>query len=247
MDAEASMPTIKDMAQRTVVHLIPTLLSEDGLMTIPPGTIAAIEACRILFVENERTARRQIRRLIPSFDIDGRTWHRMEPDMKEVKRAFGEALRSGLEIGILSEAGCPGIADPGQELVRLAQQEGATVRPHTGPSSILLALMASGLNGQQFRFNGYLPVPSDARKKAVRDLEADAWRTGCTQLFIETPYRNAAMMETLLSVCRPDTRLCIAVGITSDTESIRTLPVEAWKRQRPTIGKVPAIFLLGKD
>lgn len=217
------------------------------MQTIPPGTLDAIETCRILFVENERTARRQIRRLLPSFDIDGRTWHRMEQDMTEAKRAFVEALRSGLDIGILSEAGCPGIADPGQELVRMAQQEGAIVRPHTGPSSILLALMASGLNGQQFRFNGYLPVASDARRKAVRDLESDAWRTGCTHLFIETPYRNEAMVETLLSVCRPDTRLCIAMGITSPSENIRTMPVEAWKRQRPSIGKVPAIFLLGRD
>jgi 16S rRNA (cytidine1402-2'-O)-methyltransferase len=241
------MSTSKDMYPKAVVHLIPTLLSEEGMQAIPPGTLEALEACRILFVENERTARRQIRKMLPSFDIDSRSWHRMEQDMSEAKRAFGEALRSGLDIGILSEAGCPGIADPGQELVRIAQQEGATVRPHTGPSSILLALMASGLNGQQFRFHGYLPVASDARRKAVRDLESDVWKTGCTHLFIETPYRNDAMVETLLSVCRPDTRLCIAVGITSPSESIRTMPVETWRRQRPVIGKVPAIFLLGRD
>lgn len=241
------MSTSKDISPKAVVHLIPTLLSEEGTGTIPTGTLLALEACRILFVENERTARRQIRKLLPSFDIDGRSWYRMDQDMSEAKRAFGEALRNGLGIGILSEAGCPGIADPGQELVRMAHQEGATVRPHTGPSSILLALMASGLNGQQFRFNGYLPVASDARRKAVRDLEIDVWRTGCTHLFIETPYRNEAMVETLLSVCRPDTRLCIAVGITSPSESIRTMPVEAWKRRPPSIGKVPAIFLLGRD
>lgn len=230
-----------------VVHLIPTVLSEEGVASIPPEVITALQACRVFFIENERTARRHIRKLIPGFPIDARTWHRMEGDGTGAIPAFRRELADGGDIGILSEAGCPGVADPGQRLARIAQEAGAVVRPLTGPSSILLALMASGLNGQQFRFNGYLPVPSDARKKAVRDLEADAWRTGCTQLFIETPYRNAAMMETLLSVCRPDTRLCIAVGITSDTESIRTLPVEAWKRQRPTIGKVPAIFLLGKD
>lgn len=236
-----------DMPLDTVVHLIPTLLSEEGVHSIPHETISAIEACRILFVENERTARRQIRKLIPSFDIDAREWHQMKQDMSDAKRAFGEALRSGHAIGILSEAGCPGIADPGQELVRLAQQAGVLVRPHTGPTSILLALMASGLNGQLFRFNGYLPVSSEDRRKSVRDLEGEAWRTGCTQIFIETPYRNDAMVETLLSVCRPDTRLCIAVDITSPAESIRTMPVEAWKRNRPKIGKVPALFLLGRD
>jgi 16S rRNA (cytidine1402-2'-O)-methyltransferase len=241
------MSTSKEISPKAVVHLIPTLLSEEGIETIPSGTLLALQACRILFVENERTARRQIRKLLPSFDIDGRSWYRMDEDMSETKRAFGEALHSGLEIGILSEAGCPGIADPGQELVRMAQHEGVAIRPHTGPSSILLALMASGLNGQQFRFHGYLPVAPDTRRKAVRDLESDAWRTGCTHLFIETPYRNDAMVESLLSVCRPDTRLCIAVGITSSSENIRTLSVEAWKRHRPKIGKVPAIFLLGRE
>jgi len=231
----------------SVVHLIPTVLSEDGHTSIPPEVIAALQACRVFFVENERTARRQIRKLIPDFPIDDRVWHRMDGDTTETRQAFRQALDSGTDIGILSEAGCPGIADPGQELVRIAQQAGAAVRPLTGPSSILLALMASGLNGQLFRFNGYLPVAPDARKKAIRELDMDTWKTGCTHIFIETPYRNDAMVDTILSACRPETRLCIAVGITSPSESIRTRPVEAWKRQRPNIGKVPAIFLLGRD
>jgi 16S rRNA (cytidine1402-2'-O)-methyltransferase len=231
----------------SVVHLIPTVLSEDGRATLPPEVIDALQACRVFFVENERTARRQIRRLIPDFPIDERAWHRMEGDPTETRQAFRQALDSGTNIGILSEAGCPGIADPGQELVRIAQQAGATVRPLTGPSSILLALMASGLNGQQFRFHGYPPIPADARKKAIREWEQEAWRTGCTQIFIETPYRNEALLDTLLSTCRPDTRVCLAVGLTSPGESIRTLAVDAWKRQRPTLGKVPAIFLMGRD
>lgn len=230
-----------------VVHLIPTILSEDGVASIPPEVITALQACRVFFVENERTARRHIRRLIPGFPIDARTWHRMEGDGTGAIPAFRRELADGGDIGILSEAGCPGVADPGQRLTRIAQEAGAVVRPLTGPSSILLALMASGLNGQQFRFLGYPPIPADARKKAIREWEQDAWRTGCTQIFIETPYRNDSLFDTLLSTCRPDTRVCLAVGITSPAESIRTLSVDAWRRRRPNIGKVPAIFLLGRD
>jgi 16S rRNA (cytidine1402-2'-O)-methyltransferase len=121
---------------------------------------------------------------------------------------------------------------------------GARVRPITGPSSIFLALMASGMNGQRFQFNGYLPVASDQRKKSLRELESDSTRTGCTHIFIETPYRNEAMLDAILSTCKPETRLCIAVNITGSTEDIRTRRVGEWKKERPVLRKVPAIFLL---
>ena len=229
------------------VYLIPTLLSEEGLPSIPPEVSQALQVCRIFFVEQERTARRQIRKLIPGFSIDDRSWHLMgEAEMPEARKAFLEALQGTESIGILSDTGCPGIADPGQELVRLAQAHGATVRPLTGPSSVLLALMASGLNGQRFRFNGYLPVPAGDRAQAIRTLEQDAWKTGCTQIFIETPYRNDALLDSLLSVCRVETLVCVAIGITSAAERIQTQSVQDWKRSRRHLGKVPCIFLLGR-
>ncbi len=154
-------------------------------------------------------------------------------------------LNEGATIGILSEAGCPGIADPGQLLTAIAHETGATVRPLVGPSSILLALMASGLNGQQFKFNGYLPVETAARTTAIRNLETESARQNCTQLFIETPYRNNQLLATILSTCRPSTRLTIAANLTSPNEYIRTLPIAQWRETAPPdLHKQPTIFCL---
>lgn len=226
------------------VILLPVVLSDDGYHALPERLRNEAEACDVFFVEELRTARRFLRRLIPNFNIDGRTWFEIDVKSPESIQAFKSSLLQGKNIGIMSEAGCPGIADPGQEMVAIAQSMGAQVRPITGPSSIFLALMASGMNGQLFRFNGYLPVETDRRKKSLRDLESDSTRTGCTHIFIETPYRNEVMLDAILSTCRPDTRLCIAVNITGDTEDIRTRRVDEWKKERPVLRKVPAIFLL---
>lgn len=226
------------------VILLPVVLSDDGYASLPDILRTEAESCDIFFVEQLRTARRFLRKLIPNFNIDGRTWHEIDLKSREMMQAFRYALQNGQNIGIMSEAGCPGIADPGQELVAVAQGMGARVRPVTGPSSIFLALMASGMNGQLFRFNGYLPVEADRRKKSLRDLESDSLRTGCTHIFIETPYRNEVMLDAILSTCRPETRLCIAVNVTGSTESIRTRRVDEWKREKPSMHKVPAIFLI---
>jgi 16S rRNA (cytidine1402-2'-O)-methyltransferase len=156
-----------------------------------------------------------------------------------------DVLQQGLHAGVLSEAGCPGIADPGQQLVAWAQDAGYVVRPLVGPSSILLALMASGLNGQSFCFQGYLPVKEPERSARIRELDTEAHRKKRTQIFIETPYRNDHILAALLSACQPDTRLCIAVDISGEHESIRTKPIAAWRKEKPALGKVPAIFLLG--
>jgi 16S rRNA (cytidine1402-2'-O)-methyltransferase len=153
-------------------------------------------------------------------------------------------LKEGKICGIISEAGCPGIADPGQMLVTAAQNAGAIVKPLTGPSSILLALMASGLNGQHFCFNGYLPVDAGERKKKIKALELESRKTGATQIFIETPYRNNQLLETLLQTCDAPVRLCIAANITAPEESIRTLTVGEWNKQLPNLHKIPVIFLL---
>jgi 16S rRNA (cytidine1402-2'-O)-methyltransferase len=226
------------------VLLLPVVLSDDGYHALPEILRNEAESCDVFFVEELRTARRFLRKLIPDFNIDGRTWFEIDLKSTETIQAFKNALQQGKNIGIMSEAGCPGIADPGQELVSIAQSMGARVRPITGPSSIFLALMASGMNGQRFQFNGYLPVASDQRKKSLRELESDSTRTGCTHIFIETPYRNEAMLDAILSTCKPETRLCIAVNITGSTEDIRTRRVGEWKKERPVLRKVPAIFLL---
>ena len=147
-------------------------------------------------------------------------------------------------IGIVSEAGCPAIADPGQILVNTAQQINAIVKPLVGPSSILLALMASGMNGQCFFFNGYLPIDSLERKKKIKELEAESIKRNCTQIFIETPYRNNALLKDIVDVCKTETKLCIAVDITATTETIKTKTIDDWKSNLPDIHKRLGIFLL---
>lgn len=229
---------------RGIVYLIPTVLADDGLDAIPAYVTDAAKACSCFFVEHERTARRFLKRIWPQLVIDEMEWHVMERNDPSVEKTFSKALQDGKTVGILSEAGCPGVADPGQELVAVAQRRGAVIRPLSGPSSILMALMASGMNGQLFRFNGYLPVESDLRKKALRELESESSRTGCTHIFIETPYRNDAMVDSILQACRPDTRLCIAVNISSAKESIRTKKLSEWKMEKPALHKIPVIFLL---
>ena len=176
--------------------------------------------------------------------IDDYQWFAIHKAEAEVKQTFIQLLQTGKNIGIISEAGCPGIADPGQILVEAAQNIGVTVKPLVGPSSILLALMASGMNGQCFQFHGYLPIDGTERKKKIRELEADSSKRNCTQLFIETPYRNNALMNDLLQSCKQETKLCIAVDITATTESIKTKTIRQWKQDQPDIHKRLAIFLL---
>jgi 16S rRNA (cytidine1402-2'-O)-methyltransferase len=229
--------------QEPVVYLIPTFLDEQALAPLPAYILDAVKSCTVFFVENERSARRYLKMLWKDMIIDQYEWHAIHKAEEDptVAASFRAALARGATIGILSEAGCPGIADPGQLLTAIAHETGATVRPLVGPSSILLALMASGLNGQQFKFNGYLPVDNAARARAIKDLETESARLNCTQLFIETPYRNNQLLTTLLSACRPTTRLCIAANLTAPDEYIRTLPVSHW-REVPDLHKQPAIF-----
>ena len=160
---------------------------------------------------------------------------------------FKQKIKEGRTIGIISEAGCPGIADPGQQLVGIAQELNIDVKPLVGPNSILLALMASGMNGQQFKFNGYLPIKNPERNNTIKELENESAKKNCTQIFIETPYRNNQLLEALLSNCQPSTKICIAVDLTSDKEFIKTKMVADWKKNKPDIHKRPAIFLLYLD
>lgn len=227
------------------VYLIPSLLHDDGLAALPaPCLVEAVKQCQVFFVENERTARRFLKRIWKEMPIDDFGWYTIHKAEPEVISSFRQELKAGKNIGILSEAGCPGVADPGQLLVGAAQDMGARVNPLVGPSSLLLALMASGMNGQRFQFIGYLPIDSLERGKAIRELEAYSARYQCTQLFIETPYRNQQLLETLLKTCQPQTRLCIAVNLTGPDEWVRTCTIAQWKNQQPGFHKQPAIFLL---
>jgi 16S rRNA (cytidine1402-2'-O)-methyltransferase len=162
----------------------------------------------------------------------------------EVASSFKEKIKEGKTVGIISEAGCPGVADPGQQLVQLAQETNAVVKPLVGPNSILLALMASGMNGQQFQFVGYLPIDTGQRMKAIKALENESKQKNCTQIFIETPYRNNQLLETLIKTCHPQTKVCVAVDLTGPTEMIQTKTVQQWKTNLPQLHKRPAIFLL---
>jgi 16S rRNA (cytidine1402-2'-O)-methyltransferase len=226
------------------VYLIPTFLDENALEVIPNYVVDAIKCCQVFFVENERTARRFLKKMWKEMVIDDYEWFTIHKAEEEVKVDFRKKIKEGKTIGIISEAGCPGIADPGQVLIAVAQEENALIKPLVGPSSILLALMASGMNGQQFQFVGYLPIDQTNRIKKIKELETESQRKSCTQIFIETPYRNHQLLETIFKTANPSTLLCIAVDITGNTEFIRTKTIGEWEKNRPDIQKRPAIFLL---
>ena len=226
------------------LYLIPVTLHDDALQTIPAYIQDAVKECTVFFVENERTARRFLKKIWRELPVDDRRWYTIHKAEEEVLSRFRQELSAGQVIGILSEAGCPGVADPGQLLIGEAQRMGALVHPLVGPSSILLAIMGSGLNGQRFQFHGYLPIDTAQRQKSIQELEAYSKRYACTQLFIETPYRNNQMMESLLRTLHPATLLCVAAELTGPDEWIRTKKVADWKKELPELHKRPAIFLL---
>ena len=227
------------------VFLLPMLLHEEGFDSMPSDVLTWIQQCDAFFVENEKTARRYFKKLWKEMVIDDYTWHAIHKVENEQIHAFSQLLKQGKNIGILSEAGCAGIADPGQILVAAAQELGAIVKPYTGPSSLLLALMASGMNGQNFHFHGYLPIDALERKKKIQALETDIKQTGVTQLFIETPYRNNQLFEAIVQNCHPNTKLCVAMELTGPDEWIKTQSVNNWKNSKPELHKKLVVFLLG--
>ena len=228
------------------VFLLPMVLHEEGYDALPTDVVKWIQQCDAFFVEEEKTARRFFKKLWKEMVIDNYIWYPIHKVEAEQINAFTQLLKQGKNIGILSEAGCTGIADPGQLLVAAAQAMGATVKPYVGPSSLLLSLMASGLNGNLFQFHGYLPIDALERKKKIQALEADSQQRACTQLFIETPYRNNQLLEAIVQTCHPHTRLCIAVDITSPNETIKTATIDYWKNNKPELHKKLVVFLLGK-
>lgn len=226
------------------VYLIPTVLADEQTAPLPAYILDAVKQCQVFFVENERTARRYLKRLWKEMVIDNYQWVNMKEVTPEVAAQFKQFLKEGKAIGIISEAGCPGVADPGQHLVAIAQQQQAVVKPLVGPNSILLALMGSGMNGQCFQFVGYLPIDVAQRTKTIKNLETESRQKNCTQIFIETPYRNNQLLETLVKTCSPQTSICVAVDLTAPTESIQTKTAQQWKTAMPSLHKRPAIFLL---
>jgi len=242
------------MDQKGIVYLIPSLLDEDGIEAIPSYIITAVKSCQVFFVENERTARRYLKQLwkarLPDGQeivIDDYEWFTIHKAEEQVQSIFREKIKEGKIIGIISEAGCPGVADPGQLLIATAQEMNWPIKPLVGPNSILLALMASGMNGQQFQFIGYLPIDNLQRIKTLKELEAESQKKSCSQIFIETPYRNNQLIEAILKNCKSSTRLCIAADLTSKEESIKTKTMAEWKKEKVDIHKRPAIFLLLAD
>ncbi|MBA3674443.1 MAG: SAM-dependent methyltransferase [Chitinophagaceae bacterium] len=232
------------MTSKSVVYLIPSFLSEDAIETIPVYIIDAIKNCKVIFAENERTARRFLKSVCKQIVIDDYEWHTIHKAESEQLAFFTQKIKEEKNIAIISEAGCPGIADPGQILVYAAQQMNVTVKPLAGPSSILLALMASGMNGQQFQFVGYLPIEAQQRITKLKELEEESKRKKCTQIFIETPYRNNQLLEVILKICKPSTQLCIASELTSKKEFIKTKSITEWRGEQIDLHKKPVIFLL---
>ena len=229
------------------VFLIPTFLYEHAVETIPSYVMDAVKQCEVFFVENERTARRYLKLFWREMVIDEYKWFTIHKAETEVQQAFIQLLKDGKNIGIISEAGCPGVADPGQLLVNAAHKAEATVKPLVGPSSILLALMASGMNGQKFQFVGYLPIETAARKIVLKELENESAKKNCTQIFIETPYRNNQLIKQIVETCKPQTQLCIAADITAPSETIVTKTIIEWKKLLPDMHKRLAIFLIWSD
>lgn len=234
-------------SKRGTLFLIPVSLGEAPWPTYLPAASQEI-ACRLqhFVVENAKTARSELKRLGHPTPLRDLAIEQLPEPLKpaDVERLL-QPLRQGHDLGLMSEAGCPGVADPGALLVRRAHEEGLTVRPLVGPSSLLLALMASGLEGQRFAFHGYLPAREPERGKKILELEKDSKRLGQTQLFIETPYRNPALFEALLSHCRPDTRLALGTDLSLDTESIASRSIAQWRASpRPELDRRPTVFLL---
>lgn len=226
------------------LHLIPNILSEDGHHHIPSYLIEIVTPIKHYYVEEIRSARRLLKKLNREIDIDSIEFYFLNEHQEDSKYKIVELLKKGIDVGFISEAGCPNIADPGQALVELVHSISARVIPHTGPNSILLALMASGFNGQQFQFHGYLPNKQPALSQKIKEIELESKTKNCTQLFIETPYRNNQLLAELIKTCRPETRLCIASDITGKNELIKSQSIQKWKQETISFHKMPSVFVL---
>jgi 16S rRNA (cytidine1402-2'-O)-methyltransferase len=232
------------------LYLIPVPMDESttAVSVLPADVIKTASRLKFFIAENAKTCRAFLKQLPSEFPLQEITvlsYDKHDRNEMDIK-TFLQPLLDGNDTGLVSEAGCPAIADPGSEIVSAAHRRGIKVVPMIGPSSILLSLMASGFNGQNFRFHGYLPIDPSERNEKLRNMENEANRNNVTQIFIETPFRNQQMLSALLNQLRPETKLCIASAITGNNEKINTRTVKEWKSGSPIPNKVPAIFLIGK-
>lgn len=228
------------------LYLVPNVLSDSDWQNVLPAQVFKIlTETRFFIVENVRTARRFLKKVNQEIDIDSLTFFELNKytEKSDLPKFLEPAKENN--VAVISEAGCPGVADPGAEIVNLAHQKNIPVVPVTGPSSIVLSLMASGLNGQNFAFNGYLPVKPQERQRAITNLEKKARNEKQTQIFIETPYRNNQMVSAILKTCSSSTPFCIAANLTAENEFIKTKTISNWKKNVPNLHKQPAIFLIG--
>ena len=236
------------MVKKGTLYLIPNFLGDRKEAHLLPAIVSeTILHIQYFAVEEIRSARHLISRINKSVPIDSLHFFTLNEhsDPAQLSEIL-EPLLEGFDLGIISEAGCAAIADPGTDLVRMAHEKNIRVVPLTGPSSILLSLISSGLNGQSFSFEGYLPKERELRIKKLRELDVATHKTGQTKIFIETPYRNNHLLEDILSQCNVQTRLCIGCNINGAGEMIVTKTISAWKKQVPDLGKMPTVFLLGK-
>ena len=251
METDEQIELINKSTDRTNhmphLYLIPCPLGENSLATLPEMVGTHIRELEVFIVERAKTARHFIKAMEPRLPISELQIFELDKhNPQSAHQVFQAALKTGKDIGVLSEAGCPGVADPGALVVGYAHQHGMKVVPLVGPSSILLALMASGLNGQNFAFRGYLPAKKPALSNALKQLESTAKKQNQTQLFIEAPYRNRGVIEAAFKYLSPSTRFCIAADLTLPTEYIKMQTIKAWKNaELPDLHKRPAIFLIG--
>ena len=230
------------------LYLIPVTLGDTTIERVLPAyNKAVIQGIRHFIVEDIRSARRFLKKVDSSIDIDALTFYPLNKHTPmEAVASYLHPLQKGEPMGVISEAGCPAVADPGADVVAIAQRKNLKVVPLVGPSSIILSVMGSGFNGQSFAFHGYLPIEPGERIKRIKALEGRIYTENQTQIFIETPYRNNKMMEDIVKNCRPTTKLCIAANITCEGEYIKTKTVKEWQGKLPDLSKIPCIFLIYK-
>ena len=227
------------------VYLIPTTMGDSGIdSVIPKDVIEIVKPLRFFIVEDLRTARRYLRKLDRTFDIDGSIFFEINKRTKQAELHQFFQSHKNKKIGVISEAGCPGIADPGADVVKLAHSNNIQVVPLVGPSSILMALISSGMNGQNFAFVGYIPINKTDRINRIKELENRSFREHQTQIFIETPFRNTHLFNDIINNCNPNTKLCIATDISLETEFIKTKTIENWRKTKIDIAKRPTVFLI---
>jgi 16S rRNA (cytidine1402-2'-O)-methyltransferase len=228
------------------LYLIPTPLGENPPLEVLPLLVKTkLEELNHFIVENEKAARRFIKKIAPNKSQEALQLYPLNKFTSQEEMAtYLNPCLDGIQMGLMSDAGIPGVADPGAAIVAKAHKIGITVKPYVGPSSIMLAMMSSGMNGQNFAFNGYLPVDQRQRKQALTKFEKKAIRENQAQIFIETPYRSTALLKDLLKTLLPSTLICIACDLTLSSEFVKTLTVKAWKQQKPQLDKRPCIFII---